>query len=99
MRKTGFPKSIDVKRGVSYRIEFVDAFDDPEQVGVCMFRDKLILIKAGMSRKSKLETLIHEVIHAIIWENGIRLGEKLEESVITMMERPIYKFLKVNGWV
>lgn len=35
-----------------------------EAKGVCSFRDKMIVVKAGMSQEHTLKTMVHEVTHA-----------------------------------
>lgn len=48
-----------------------------EVIGWCAEKDKFILIHSGLSEKDAFSTLIHELLHAIDEEYGVRIPHKL----------------------
>lgn len=90
------PSAIRLKKGVSYEILRQDEIDsDPNCMGICNATARIIIIKSNLSDTQALETLIHELLHAITFEFGI----KIPHSLIYAIERPIIRILKLNKWI
>lgn len=90
------PSKIRLKKGVSYQIVRQDLVaDDPTCMGICNGLTKTIIIKSNLSDRQTLETLIHELLHAICFEFDVRIPHKL----IYALEAPIIRILKLNGWI
>ena len=64
-------------------------------MGICNATARIIIIKSNLSDTQALETLIHELLHAIAFEFGI----KIPHSLIYAIERPIIRILKLNKWI
>lgn len=85
------PDRVRITRKVSYRIEYVLSFEDPELVGMCDEGAKIIYLKVG--EPDIFSTFWHEVLHAAAFEYNIKLTHKqiyaLEKplSVITTLNR------------
>lgn len=66
--------------GVKYTIVQVDEVDnDPSCLGLCIYRETLIQIKKGLSTERKKQVLVHELLHAMLYEAGY--DEHEEEQV------------------
>jgi hypothetical protein len=89
-----WPHKVRIKTRISYEIVWVDAFDDTDCLGECRFEAKQIALLKGRSDAETFETLIHEVLHAIEYEYGVKLPHKS----IYALEGAVHKILKLNGW-
>lgn len=49
---------------------------DKDLYGLCDPSDKTIYIRPGLSYRQRLDTLIHELIHALEFEHGFELEHK-----------------------
>lgn len=87
------PKTINVC-GVDYQIYEVKEIEhDPGNYGVCVYATSHIEIKKHLSDDRKLQTLAHELLHAIFFESGYKEdSEEMIERVSTVM----YQVLKEN---
>jgi hypothetical protein len=96
IKSVKIPSKIRLKKGVEYQIVRQDLIDDdPSCLGICNGLTKTIIIKTGLSDRLTLETLIHELLHAICFEFEVKIPHKL----IYALEAPIIKILKLNGWI
>ena len=72
--------------GLKWTVETIDA-DDPRLnedgffLGLCVFLEQKIYLRAGMSKELTRHTLIHELVHAIRFSYGIKDGKMDEEQV------------------
>jgi hypothetical protein len=74
------PKNIDIC-GVSYTIELVEEIDhDTKNMGRIYEDSSRILLKKDMSKDKIEQTLIHEIVHGVLWETGVE--DKLEDDQI-----------------
>ncbi len=89
-----FPRKVRVTADVSYDIFFVDKIDEHESLGFCDSDKKQILILLGMSDRETLKTIVHEVLHAIEFENDI----PLPHSVVYALDEAIERVLRLNKW-
>jgi hypothetical protein len=90
------PPRIRLKKGVTYEILRQDEIaSDPDCMGLCNADNRTIIIKTSLSDTQALETLIHELLHAIAFEFQI----KIPHSLIYAIERPIIRILKLNKWI
>lgn len=86
------PNSIRITSRVSYQVVWVEGF---ELDGECCSDSRQIRIRMGMSEKLTLETLIHEILHALEFEHKIPIPHK----VIHQLEGAVLRVLKLNGWL
>ncbi|GEQ04525.1 hypothetical protein EKQ61_06215 [Staphylococcus gallinarum] len=57
--------------GVKYKIvQIEDVDNDPSCLGLCIYKDSLIQLKQGLSFERKKQILIHELLHAMMYEAG-----------------------------
>lgn len=75
--------------------------------GYCSFSDKKIAVKNGMSEAQTIKTIVHEISHARLHENGVldkRTAEVQAESVSYTvckhfgLDTSDYSFAYVTGW-
>ena len=84
------PHKVEIKPGISYYVTYVDKFDDPLQMGYCLGADsemgcRTIQIKKGLTPSMKARTFLHELLHAIDFEWGIKIPHKIIEA----LEKPL----------
>lgn len=90
------PNRIRITSKVSYDIVYADIVDNDDSVrGICYSDKKMIVLWTGLKGAKQIETLIHEVIHAIEFEYKINIPH----AVVYALEKAVLKFLKLNGWV
>ena len=68
--------------------------------GATHFPSQTIYIQPDITPQKQEHTLIHEVLHAIFWQNGlprIMADDKQEEMIINSVSFGIHAFLKDNG--
>lgn len=64
-----------------YRIQwFPEEFVEGRYVGLCYHRAKLIKIASGLPPRMSVQTLIHEIMHAIYYEWGLLNSEMPNEA-------------------
>lgn len=57
--------------GVNYKIKQVNELDnDPNCLGLCIYHESLILLKSNLSYERKKQILVHELLHAMLYESG-----------------------------
>jgi len=88
------PHRIQITPKISYEIVWVDRFDDVEMLGECRQGTRQILIKKGDDKEEEFSTFIHEVIHALSFENDINISHK----AVYGLETAIATLLKLNKW-
>lgn len=78
------PHKVQIKSDVFYYVVYVDKFDDPDQYGYCIDAKpphepgaRTIMILNSLSKKEKLETFCHELLHAIEFEFKIKIPHQL----------------------
>lgn len=95
LRKKDIPKEVEIADGVWYRILWKKNMGG-DYMGLCWFDSKEIWIRLGMSVKDTVETLEHEILHALSYEWGF----ELYHPVIEKLEEPQAFFrLRNCGWI
>ncbi|MGW7932145.1 hypothetical protein ACWEWU_10850 [Staphylococcus xylosus] len=57
--------------GVKYNLVQIEEVDnDPNCLGLCIYSESIIQLKRGISIERKKQVLIHELLHAILYEAG-----------------------------
>jgi len=86
MPRSKFPSSIDV---FGATIEIIErkylTFGEDKVDGLFIPDQKVILIEKTLSKEDKIQTLIHELGHAVIWRVSINqsgLSPELEEVIV-----------------
>lgn len=87
-KKSSYPDSIRVRRK-DYSLEFVPVLD---ALGQCDDEAKTIEIRSDLSERETFKTIIHELLHAIDCEFGLKLTHKQ----VYGLERGIHNVLCVN---
>lgn len=76
-----------------YTVKFVRKIPkDKETVGWCDPSEHEICIKTGQSVSETFATFVHETLHAIEFEYGL----KIEHALVYKLEKAICDFLLVN---
>lgn len=90
-----YPKQINIK-GTVYTIVQVDKFKDKKtEAGIDCVRK---IIKIKRRTKHKFADFVHELIHAILYEAGVRqLDETLEEIIVEALTDDIVHYFEWKG--
>jgi len=94
MKLPSIPSRIKIKNRVVYEIVWVDSFKDTNVLGECRFDVRQIALKNGQSERETFKTFVHEVIHAMEVERGIKIPHK----AIYQLEDAIFYLLFHNVW-
>lgn len=67
-------------------------------VGECRLEQNEIAVRPGLNPAVELETLVHEMLHAVFHLNGLaqQWGDQIEEQVILRSSPFIYAFMRDN---
>lgn len=90
-----FPKEIEIKDGIFYKIKFKRTLQNSKYDGICFFHDKEIWISTGLTRRERLETFWHEVQHALDYEWELKIPHKM----IYNLEKPMSFLFSRNTWI
>lgn len=83
--------------GLYYKIvelDFIEINGDRNFKGACRYRNLEIELLKEIPEELKNQTLVHEILHAIIEEVGIDLEE--EEDFVNRISKVLYQVLKEN---
>lgn len=82
--------------GVNYEIKEVDIIDEnPNVLGQIVYQKQEIQIKKSLLKDMKNSTIIHEIVHGILFHSGKQeLNEK--EDLVESISSSIYQVLKSN---
>ena len=98
--------------GINYEVELKDLStrdDERLQLGWCVFKENKIEINETLTQPRIEQTLIHELVHAIMYEAGLeqdedmvnRIGlvlhQVLKDNDFSWMNKPKYKTIETNG--
>jgi hypothetical protein len=88
------PSRIKIKNKVVYELVWVDEFADPDTLGECRPWASQIAIKNGQSDKQEMKTFLHEMLHALCEERGIKVSHR----AIYQLEDALFYILFHNDW-
>lgn len=94
MKLPKIPPRLKIKNKVVYEIVWVESFADPDVLGECRFDSKQIAIKDGLSEREAFKTFVHEVLHAVEFERGV----KIPHRAIYQLEDAVFYLLFHNDW-
>lgn len=82
--------------GVNYEIKELDIIDEnPNVLGQIIYQKQEIQIKKSLLKDMKNSTIIHEIVHGILFHSGKQeLNEK--EDLVESISSSIYQVLKSN---
>ena len=82
--------------GVNYEIKELDIIDEnPNVLGQIVYQKQEIQIKKSLLKDMKNSTIIHEIVHGILFHSGKQeLNEK--EDLVESLSSSIYQALKSN---
>lgn len=82
--------------GVDYEIKELDIIDEnPNVLGQIVYQKQEIQIKKSLLKDMKNSTIIHEIVHGILFHSGKQeLNEK--EDLVESLSSSIYQVLKSN---
>ena len=86
------PKTVKVG-ACNYTIKELVIDSDDDFVGRCHPNQQLIEIDKRLPQDKKLQTLLHEVIHAICYEYG---NLKINDNTVDILATSIITFLRNN---
>ncbi|HGN7345485.1 TPA: hypothetical protein ACKW5K_002708 [Staphylococcus aureus] len=80
--------------GVKYKIvQLEDVDNNPNCLGLCIYKDSLIQLKRGLSYERKKQILIHELLHAMMYEAGY---EEHDEELVNNLSIVINQVISQN---
>lgn len=88
-------RRVRITSRVSYRVFILADYVDGRDLGSCDPKTKQIFISMKAGKREAERTFIHEIFHAIEFEYDLRIPHAL----IRLLEIPIWKILKLNGWI
>lgn len=68
--------------GKRYDIKYLPVDQLPEVYGLCHKGDQRIEIRDGLPDGEEVDTVLHEVLHAILHGMGVQLSEAVEEKFV-----------------
>lgn len=82
--------------GVNYEIKELDIIDEnPNVLGQIVYQKQEIQIKKSLLKDMKNSTIIHEIVHGILFHSGKQeLNEK--EDLVESISSSIYQVIKSN---
>lgn len=82
--------------GVNYEIKELEIIDEnPNVLGQIVYQKQEIQIKKSLLKDMKNSTIIHEIVHGILFHSGKQeLNEK--EDLVESISSSIYQVLKSN---
>jgi len=68
-------------------------------MGTCDRKSKEITLSNDLDKQTFMPTLLHEVVHAFLWESGMSqfLSVESEEMISEMLPRVLLKNFKVRN--
>lgn len=81
--------------GIDYSVDGFDTDVDRNLMGRLSYDTAQIYIRNDLPIDKKMETLLHEVLHAVYMNSGLQPGDE-EEKVVTALSSGLYQFLKDN---
>ena len=81
--------------GIDYSVDGFDTDVDRNLMGRLSYDTAQIYIRNDLPIDKKMETLLHEVMHAVYMNAGLQPGDE-EEKVVTALSSGLYQFLKDN---
>ena len=79
-------------KGETYTVKFVKEVPADDACGLCDKEKKLIFIQTGMTLKDTELALLHEFVHASLYELGLNhLSHDLEEQLAEGLSMTIHK--------
>lgn len=81
--------------GIDYSVDGFDTDVDRNLMGRLAYDTAQIYIRNDLPIDKKMETLLHEVMHAVYMNAGLQPGDE-EEKVVTALSSGLYQFLKDN---
>lgn len=88
-------KHVRITSRVRYEVLLLAEYVGGKDLGRCDPNKKQMLISMKHGKREAERTFIHEVLHAIEFEYDLRIPHAL----IRILEIPIWKILKLNGWI
>lgn len=89
------PPSVRITAKVAYPVRMVDRFSDTDTLGECSQEPREIRIRSDLSPRLTLITFIHEVLHAMQFEYGI----KIPHASVNQLDSAIEACLRLNKWL
>lgn len=89
------PNQVRITRHVTYEVLWNEDFPkDKKQLGECRSNPNQIVINRNQSDTEAWKTMLHEVLHAVSFENK---DLKLTENQVRILEDSLFRVLKLNG--
>lgn len=78
------PSRIQIKNEV-YEIVYQRTIDNPNDLGYCDDKKRILYIKLGLDEFTELDTGIHEILHAITHLHKIRISHNNLDKLATAL--------------
>lgn len=88
------PASIKITKQTTFRVLWIDSFENKKQIGECDYHTKQIVLKRGLDKWTLFWTFFHEIIHAISERRKLRITEKQVNGI----EVGFSRIAELNNW-
>jgi hypothetical protein len=82
--------------GKRYDIKYLPVDKLPDVYGLCHKGDQRIEIRDGLPDGEEVDTVLHEVLHAILHGMGVQLSEAVEEKFVLAAASGLISVLQDN---
>jgi Zn-dependent peptidase ImmA (M78 family) len=101
--KIGLPQSVLIA-GLPFTIveeSHLDMLKTNNSYGMTSFAEQKIWIRPDLAPQMKRSTLVHEMLHALLFTAGCNFPQGEEERIVGIAEANVYRWLKENdfSWV
>lgn len=87
------PETVKIM-GLEYQVcEVLEINDEPGNMGDILYHKLLIRLKEGLAGERKVQTLLHEILHACFYEAGY---QEQDEEMISRVSAVLYQVLREN---
>lgn len=94
-RKAVRPRSVRVL-GKRYGIEYLPEESLPDVYGLCYRGEQRIEVRDGLPAGEEADTVLHEILHAILFGMGVKSRESTEEKFVLAIASGLLSVLQDN---
>lgn len=70
--------------------------DDGTTMGITVLEDELIQVRSQLNKEQRIVTLLHEIVHCMLFEIG-KIELSSDEGFVDSFAKQIYQMLKNNN--
>lgn len=82
------PSRVWIKNEI-YEVVYSELIDNPEDIGYCDDKKKILYIKLGLDDDTALDVFTHEFLHALCHLHKIKIAHKTLDKLATALAETI----------